>query len=53
MSNFQGAKLEEMLRTSTKNVAQEVVSILIGTDENKQGVLSQIEADWKSKQSSS
>ena len=29
LKNFSGAKLEEMLKTSTKNVAQEVVSILI------------------------
>lgn len=29
LKNFNGSKLEEMLKTSTKNVAQEVVSILI------------------------
>ncbi len=29
LKNFNGMKLEEMLRTSTKNVAQEVVSILL------------------------
>lgn len=29
LKNFDGSKLEEMLKTSTKNVAQEVVSILI------------------------
>jgi len=29
LKNFNGNKLEEMLKTSTKNVAQEVVSILI------------------------
>lgn len=29
LQNFNGAKLEEMLKTSTKNVAQEVVSILL------------------------
>ena len=29
LSNFESKRLEEMLRTSQKNVAQQVVSILI------------------------
>jgi hypothetical protein len=44
LKNFSGTKLEEMLKTSTKNVAQEVVSILI--NHNKEypfGVLPDIE----------
>lgn len=37
---FSAAQLEEMLRTSTKNVAYEVISCLI--DSNGRGVLTEI-----------
>ena len=44
LSNFESKRLEEMLRTSQKNVAQQVVSILINWFNNKtQGVLPEIE----------
>lgn len=39
---FSGVQLEELLKTSTKNVAQEVVSSLIPS--NAKGVLAEIEA---------
>lgn len=44
LSNFESAKLEEMLRTSQKNVAQQVVSILINCFPGKKhGILPEIE----------
>lgn len=44
LKNFSGTKLEEMLKTSTKNVAQEVVSILINHNKDYSfGVLPDIE----------
>jgi len=44
LKNFSGTKLEEMLKTSTKNVAQEVVSILINHSKDYTfGVLPDIE----------
>jgi hypothetical protein len=45
LANFNSVKLEEMLKTSQKNVAQQVVSILINCfNEKKHGVLPEIES---------
>jgi hypothetical protein len=47
LKNFNGKKLEDMLRTSTKNVAQEVVSILINhSRDHAYGVLPDIEKNY-------
>jgi hypothetical protein len=47
LKNFNGSKLEEMLKTSTKNVAQEVVSILINhSSDLKYGTLPDLERNY-------
>lgn len=47
LKNFNGSKLEEMLKTSTKNVAQEVVSILIShSSDLKYGTLPDLERNY-------
>lgn len=44
LNNFDSLKLEEMLRTSQKNVAQQVVAILINCfQDKKHGILPEIE----------
>lgn len=47
LQNFDGRKLEDMLKTSTKNVAQEVVSILINhSRELSYGLLPDLETNY-------
>jgi hypothetical protein len=47
LKNFNGKKLEEMLKTSTKNVAQEVVSILINHSRDVHyGILPDLEKNF-------